>query len=392
MPELLPLAQRRGQLSATHSPAAGQNFVRIEAPMNLVGVQSNTGFSIHLEQSMNSIEWFTLGKVAVADVLAKSQQPQKNGLPWLFWAQFGEQVVRHDVFLGRGWNEAYELINPEDGAHYHQLAVCPFVRLTVDSYRTDAQGNRTGDANLTYGLNITTNRRPAPPTPIGRRSASLVGTFAEAEGTGAITSGARATKDGSLITSMVGCWHDTDYQTIPVVTDNKSNTFLKHAVEPQANFGSWASVGLSYNIGGTRGAGHTLSMIDIRNQSIGGLEWDGVDSNPAMQASASLGTSVSPGTSIASVTKSSLAILLYGYDGSPAVFQNTGSATGTPALEVDELNDMQAQCARYKVAQVGAVSISGALDVSRAWGALITTFSETEDRVWRPVVPTQRMI
>lgn len=321
---------------------------------------------------MDGVEWFTLGAVTCDDLLAQSQRPTKDDQPWTFWAEFGEQIVRHDVFEGKGWNEAYELKNSEDNAHYHQLALCPNVRLTIDSYSTGANGERLDDAFVTYGLNITTIRQDAPPVPIGRRSASLLGTFAQASGTGALTTGSRTTTAGSLITAAIGVWDGTSSVNVPTATDNKSNTFTEAT---ELNFGSFASLSLCYNIGGTRGASHTLSVAAVNRQAMGGQEWDGISASPTVTVgSPATGTSTLTSASV-TPPASALVLLLSGYDGSSATFINAGS-TGTQAQDIDELNTFQAVSVRYLPAQTSTATLEQAIDASRLWGAIAVAFSE----------------
>lgn len=202
--------------------------------------------------------------------------------------------------------------------------------------------------------------------------ATLLGLFAAAESSGVPTSGSRTTVAGSLITVACGAFA---VAAVSTPSDNKSNTYTEQ-VDLACESGNNARVSLSYNIGGTRGASHTVTKADDGNNAIGGQEWDGVAASPTVaSATTAFTTSTDPNASVA-VGAASLAVLVYGYGGASTTFEDTSPATGTPGQEIDENSDQQDVCARYSVGQTGTVALHGKLAASRSWGAGIVCFTE----------------
>jgi hypothetical protein len=325
-------------------------------------------FSLNVEQSLDGVEWWTLAGMSTEDLQANLQAVKKStGLPWRDHLTLNiiEQVYRDDVVQGKGWRTAHTMVN-EDTAVYHQLALEGRYRITV-----------TTSSAVGYSVESNILRKPAPPAPIGQRSASLLGTFAAAEGAGALTTGSRTTTNGSLITGTAGSWHGEASVDINPCTDNKSNTYTEPTngeVYFSSSGVSHAKLALSYNIGGTRGSSHTISHVDEGDSnSLGAQEWDGVAASPTVVADDKTGNSQLPDGSV-SVSGSSLVILIFGYDGSSTTM---GVDDGTQAQEIDENNDNQSCAVHYKVAQAGTPSITGNLTASRTWGSVIVAFTES---------------
>lgn len=208
-------------------------------------------------------------------------------------------------------------------------------------------------------------------------AASLLGVFGAAEGTAAVTTGSRTSVSGSLITVACGVWPGTGGGTsLAVPTDSNGNTYTELAeidFNSAAGEDGWGS--LSYNIGGTRGAAHTISEADNGGNSIGGQEWDGIETSPTIvTGTQAQGSSTAPSASVA-ITVPSLVILVFGYSGTATTFT---TSDGTLAQELDENNDQQPVGVHYKAGQTsGTISITATLAASRTWGARCFSFSES---------------
>lgn len=203
-------------------------------------------------------------------------------------------------------------------------------------------------------------------------AASLLGVFGAAEGTGAVTTGSRTTTSGSLITATGSVFASPEPTSVSTQTDSKSNTYTEDIDIP---FGASNNcrINLSHNIGGTRGATHTVSKADDGANALGAQEWDGVAASPTIVTNSATGNSTAPSSSVA-VGAASLSILVFGYDGAATTFT---TSDGTLAQEVDENNDQQSIGIHYKVGQTGTPSITATIAASRQWGALIVGFTET---------------
>lgn len=367
---LLP-ARRSGTVQTTIQPDPGQNRVVARIRLDPLAVQASTSLTLTIEQSPDGILWWPLGGMYVRDVAEKLAQPGRRGAPDILQLSLTEGLARADLYRDQRYADfggfSHELRRDEDGAHYYQLALCPRVRFRVEVSRP-----------LVYSLDCDILQRPAPPCPIGRRSASLLGTFSAAEGAGALTTGSRTTTSGSLITGTPSNWGNAAYADLDACTDSKSNTYTRPSTY-QVNFssgaGSFASVGISYNMAGTRGASHTVSHVDEVSNGLGAQEWDGVDSTPTVVVNTgSTGSSTAPSDGCGSVSGASLVILVFGYDGSATT---ASVSDGTQAQKIDENNDFQDCIVHYKVGQTGSPTITGTLAASRSWGALAIAFLES---------------
>src|SRR5690242_15670637 len=96
---------------------------------------------------------------------------------------------------------------------------------------------------------------------------ALIGTSAVVSGTAdPITTASKTSAAGSLVVGGAGAWHDPTQQTADV-TSSLAGTYTK-ASDKTVVVGATServAYGLTYNIGGTRGAAHTLSVASSPN-------------------------------------------------------------------------------------------------------------------------------
>lgn len=363
---------RSGAASGNYDCPAGQNHKHIQIFVNTAGLGSGVTMTALAEGSQDGgTSWRALGSVFFSDVLAKcSGTNPKTGEPNNpLWLRITEGLESEATFLANGYQQSHKLVNPEDGAVYYQRGFEQLVRVTV-----------TTSASVNYSVSQRVGQQKPPPAPIGRHSASLLGTFAAAESAGATTTGSRTTTSGSLITGTPSVWTTSGAATLDACTDSFTNTYTLPSTA-QVNFNDGvapsgdSSVGLSYNIGGTRGASHTVSHVDEgSSNALGAQEWDGIEASPTVAVNTATGSGTAVSVSQA-VSASSLVILVMGYDGTSATtFDGNGSSTGQ---KIDENNDQQDCGVFYNVAQTGSPNIAATLAASRTWGALFVSFTES---------------
>jgi len=371
--EIAPARVRRGRIVLPELLVPeGQTQIALRVPFD-TSLTVPVALQVTVEQSIDGVRWWPIGGVGSLDLLAKSQRRGKDGALFsalTFRAQ--EQIYRDDVFKTESWAFAYDLKHA-DGAQYWQLAVCPRVRLTLDSFLADAEGQRIDDANLGYAVEWETQRRPAPPAPRGAGSAALIGNFTETDGAGALTTGSRTSVAGSLITIHGATYDPSTSGANVVLSSNQAGTYTElQELEFSGGGGDFINIALAYNIGGTRAAGHTCSMTDTGVQSLSASEWSGIEAAPTVASNTGSGTSAAP-TDSQAVGAASLVILMLAYGGASTTIAVND---GTQASETDENSDNQAQAVHYKVAQTGTPSITATLGASRPWGVIIATFTE----------------
>lgn len=208
--------------------------------------------------------------------------------------------------------------------------------------------------------------------------ASLLGIFTGADGSSPITTSSRTTTSGSLITGCGAGWHDATGQTITISSNQAGVYTEEQEFEFTSGAGSFVNMAVAQNIGGTRGAGHTITNTLGSGGtvcSVTAQEWDGIESSPTVAKATNTGASTDPTVSVA-VGASSLAVGMACYDGTTVLTFDTDSP-GTEASAQDIDNTNQAQVVSYKVGQTGSPSIDWTLNASRTWGAIIVTFTES---------------
>jgi hypothetical protein len=204
--------------------------------------------------------------------------------------------------------------------------------------------------------------------------ASLLGTFTAAEGAGALTTGTRTTVSGSLITAQGAVWATTSGPTVPTPTDSKSNAYTDDVEIGNGAGSSWLDIQISHNIGGTRGASHSVSLADTNVQSLTACEWSGVASSPTIATGTNTGTSTTPSGSVSPASAS----LVVGAMAPDYGLSATMSVTnGTEAIEADENNTHQAHGVAYKTAASGATTIAWShTGPSSPWAVVLASFTE----------------
>lgn len=355
---------KTGQSAAQVNPPPRENFVEAEVLVSKTGLGQGVSLSLLLEQSDDGVTWWPLAGTAWDDVLAVLNSGDKSGRPNRLALRVTEQLVRHDVFTGKGWGEAHEL--QEGNAHYHQLALAGRLRVTVS----------TSD-NVGYSTQIRTNLGKPPPCPLGQQSASLVGTFAGAQTNSntTLTTGSRTTVSGTLITVHVAVGNSPT--SINVSSDSKGNTY-QESIEASFN-GTAVRLATDYNNNGTRGASHTCTTTWNSSgagpnwATITAQEWSGVSSSPTVNTNSASGTGTSASVAVTPSTGTALVVGLASYD---AAASDIDVTNGTLAQEQDPGNDTQAQSVGYKVAASGSTTIGWTIGSSLPWGAVATAFTE----------------
>lgn len=209
-------------------------------------------------------------------------------------------------------------------------------------------------------------------------ASSLTGVWSAAEGTGAVTTGSRTPAAGSLITAICGVYTNpaaSESNSVPTSSLGAGVTFTEQFdVSQVVGAGDAFAISCAYNIGGTRGSSMTVSKADDGGANVlGAQEWAGVEASPTIASATATGTNATPTQSVA-VSAASLAIGVWGYNGTSATIGTSGSSV--QAQEVDENADFQAVCAYYKITQTGTPSVAVALSGSRAWAGGIVCFTE----------------
>lgn len=212
-------------------------------------------------------------------------------------------------------------------------------------------------------------------------AATFLGSFAAIESTVAttVTSGNRTSTAGSLVVGVGGSFDSAGTQN-NVITDNKSNTFTER-VELGFGTSSESHIVLSYNIGGTRGATHTITNTKTGGSAsttitVGGGEFSGVAAVPTIVSNTATGSSTTPSVAV-SAASSSLFIGLTAYDtgGPSTITENTGGGWAL-MVEGDENNDAQDFNAQYKAGLTGSQTASWTISNTGTWGAVIVAFTE----------------
>ena len=259
MGELLIAQFRGGVVRQATSVVADQTGVGVIVRPDLASLASLTrrvGLSVFVEQSHDDgLTWFPVGGCTHDDVRLLLTARDKQGVlrPWL-GLRLTEQVYREDIVQREGY-ATRRSVPTDTKTRYHQLCCCPTVRVTIDTFTTDAQRRRLADAGLVYAADVETFDALPMPVLLGRHSASLLGTFTGGEaGALAATTSSRTTTAGSLITVGGAHFRDTTAPTAIAVTDSKSNTYtdVEQGITP-------IRLAIGYNMAGTRGTVHTVT-------------------------------------------------------------------------------------------------------------------------------------
>lgn len=394
MATLLTPSRRRGEVihELTAVPDL-QTQIEISMPLSSSGLGvTPVSLRVKVEQTTDGVAWFTLGGMTIADVRLFLESRDKLGALYTHgWLRVTEQIVRHDVYQGRNWAEAYELKNDADGAWYHQLALTTRLRFRMVAFTPTPEGDIQDFANLTYGLDAEIRRTEQPPTPIGRRSASLLGTFGAAEASAtSVSSGSRTSTTGSLVIGQGSTWNGSDVGAL-AITDDKSNAYTEHLQDTvSSGAGSFGEFVLSSNNGGTRGLSHeVICTTNVNIVTVGGLEFDGVEASPTVDVGTlASGTGTAASCSVTPTGGAALVVGIMAYDGSGTTFAVNA---GTLGLEVDENNDRQANGTNYIVNATGATTTSWTIALSRAWAARSVAWTEVAagGSTWGPLLGGQ---
>lgn len=204
-------------------------------------------------------------------------------------------------------------------------------------------------------------------------AAALLGVFGAAEGAGAPTTGSRTSTSGSLVLGHGGSNSGASDENL-AITSSLAGTYTE-AIQDRLQSGAvHYYLALSYNIGGTRGASHTLSMNDSGGNSLGGTEWSGIAASPTVDVgTASSGSSTTPSASVTVTGGAALVVGVCGYGGTATTI---AVSDGTEAQEIDEDQSRASQNVAYKITQTGTVTISWTLGASRDWHAFAVAFTE----------------
>jgi hypothetical protein len=373
---LWPLERRAGvQISPPTAVTTNQTAVVLRIRPDLTSIPGGAvvGLSGLIEQSPDGgTTWYVLGGFTTPDITHSLHT--KGVFTGELIAAFTEQVYREDILATQPLWASRRSIPTDTALLYHQLTVCPHLRVTLDTYTPDGSGARVSDAALVYAADFVGEDRLPTAGLLGQHSASLVQTFVGGEAaTAGVTSGSRTTTAGTTITVGGGHYRSSTPPTSVAVTDSKSNSYTDVEL---AN--TEVRVTLGYNVAGTRGTTHTVTSTASGGSgdsasTVSGHEWDGIEVTPTIVTN----TATSTGTAVAvsrAVGAASLAVGIVAYQGASTTM---AVASGTvEAYEQDENSDFQAQNVGYKVAQTGTPQLDWTLGASRLWLSVIICFTE----------------
>lgn len=211
-------------------------------------------------------------------------------------------------------------------------------------------------------------------------AATLLGIFASTTGTGALTTGSRTSTAGSLVTAHNGAWRNTAGISIPTATDSFTNAFTEN-IDLATSFGggnSFPCLSNCHNIGGTRGASHTVSTAAVSgstSHTLVACEWDGISGTPTIATGSNSGFTSTSGSATVSPAAPSLVVGTFCYDGTITTL--AVSAPTVEAVEVDEANSFQDQNVGYKVGANGSTTLNWTIGTTRDWMAIVVSFTES---------------
>lgn len=216
---------------------------------------------------------------------------------------------------------------------------------------------------------------------------ALIGTSAVAEGTGvgAISTAAKTSTASSLVVGGQATF-DSSTARDPSIASSLAGTYTEAGDVTLNNGAERIVYGLVYNIGGTRGANHTLTVSAPNDgpRTVSWQEFDSIDSGgtPTVGSTAS-GTSTAPSCSVTvpSGTATIVAIMVYAGSATTATV-----ADGTQIAEADENTDQQAHFTAAKFGASGTVTITWTLAASRLWSCYAVAFPEAGGGEQQPIL------
>lgn len=211
---------------------------------------------------------------------------------------------------------------------------------------------------------------------------ALIGTSLVVEGNTApiTTSPSKTSTAGSLVVGGHASYRGDSIATVSNLTSSLSGTYTKAGDVAVSNVGDRVGYGLTYNIGGTRTSGHTLSIASTptttSSKSGSWQEFDSIDPAPTVTAgTAASGTSNTPScqVTIPSGNATVLAVMIYLGASATATVTN-----GTEISKADENSDHQDLFVAGKFGQTGTVTITWQFGAaaSRFWSCRAYAFTE----------------
>lgn len=203
---------------------------------------------------------------------------------------------------------------------------------------------------------------------------ALLGTFSAAEGLAtSVTTGSRTSTSGSLVIGS-GALFNSPPDSL-AISSSLAGTYTE-AFEVNG-FASDITYAIAYNIGGTRGASHTLTCTPgtgTKAMSVAGAEFDGIDASPTVTVGTeATGTSTSPSCTVTIPSGNATVVAIVVYAGASTTIS---VSDGTETIEADENSDQQAHAIAHKIGQSGTVTIAWTLAASRNWSCRAIAFSE----------------
>ena len=158
MAELLSMQTRRGVGQHAYTCDPGRNSLTLVAQFGKV--PDGVGFSFLIEQLVGDT-WCVFGGADIppdagglAAILSSPNRDGTDRAGRLEW-RFHEQLVRDAK--GQDTTRRYKV----NGADYQQLAICPSVRLTFETYVLQGKGERA-PADLDYSVDLVASDKPLP--------------------------------------------------------------------------------------------------------------------------------------------------------------------------------------------------------------------------------------
>jgi hypothetical protein len=195
-----------------------------------------------------------------------------------------------------------------------------------------------------------------------------------------VTLAGRTSTTGNLIVVGQAIWNTVTGTTIPAPTDNKANSYAtNHTQVGNGSGSSFVDAGIAYNMGGTRGASHTISQADGPGSTVNSLsatEWSGIATSPTVTTGTNTGSGTTPSVS-ASPGSSSLMVAVVVPDyGTGVTHDITADAPATrrATADLDNTNQAHAQASRESVS--GATTINFTLTHTGAWAAVAAAWTE----------------
>lgn len=213
-----------------------------------------------------------------------------------------------------------------------------------------------------------------------RAVSAQIGVAAVVEGTDPQTTAAKTSTAGSLIVAGAATWDDQSVGRVPDVTSSLAGTYTKAGDKTMSNGGiERVMYGITYNIGGTRGASHTITVtnaVDVVNVSGSFQEFSGITAVPTVTVGTE-STSASTTAPSCSVTVPSGTALVIGIMSYMGASTTATVADGTQISEADENSDFQDHFIAAKFGAAGATTITWTLAAARQTATYCTAFEES---------------